>query len=401
MVTIATYNEQERLKALYRYKILDTAPEEEFDNITQLAAEICDAPVAMINLIDKDRQWAKSMIGLPESAREVERDHTVCQYTIQHDEPLEINDLTQDTRFANLPAVDAEDGLRYYLGAPLVNPDGHVLGAICVLDFQSRNMTQAQLNQMKILAKVVITRLELKKKNDQLKELNNYKIKLMKMLSHDLRSPLNGIIGLAGILKSMTEQDDSEDAEMLDLIEQGGQQMNQMISEIMNYTLIESQEFSLNRTEICLKDVLQSVEKLYKAAAQIKKINLVISDNTDVSTIQLDEEKFEHILGNLLSNAIKYTSTGGRVEVDVRIDNSNSHDLLVVKVIDNGIGMKEEQVENLFSREYKIITNGTDGEKSTGIGLTIIKSFVDLHHGEIFVESTLDVGSVFTVKIPI
>lgn len=401
MITVATHNEQERLKALYRYKVLDTAPEEEFDSITQLAAEICDVPVAMINLVDKDRQWAKSMIGLPESARQVERDHTVCQHTIQHEKPLEINDLTRDPRFASLPAVNKEDGLRYYLGAPLINPEGHVLGAICVLDFENRIMSDAQKRQMEILANVVITRLELKRKNDQLKELNNYKIKLMKMLSHDLRSPLNGIIGVAGILKSMTEEEDSEQAEMLDLVEQGGMQMNQMISEIMNYTLIESQDFSLNLKETDLSDALQSVEKLYKPTAQVKNISLTITNTLNGASVKLDEEKIEHILGNLLSNAIKYTPKGGRVKAEILLQEENGDNMLVIIITDNGIGMKQEQVENLFSTNQKIVTDGTDGEKSTGIGLTIIKSFVDLHKGTISVESTFGEGSRFTVKIPV
>lgn len=401
MVTVSTYNEKERLKALHRYDILDTAPEEEFDSITRLAAEICGTPVAMINLIDKDRQWAKSIVGLPESAREVERKNSVCHYTIEHDKPLEIEDLTKDPRFAHLPFINSDDGLRYYLGAPLINPDGHVLGAICVLDFESKSMSEAQLNQMEILARVVITRLELKKKNDQLKELNNYKIKLMKMLSHDLRSPLNGVIGMAGILRSMAGNNDPEKAEMLELIEQSGLQMNQMISEIMNYTLIESQDFTLNRQEMDISSVLQSVEKLYKPAAQIKKIDLNINCKTERQSVLLDEEKFEHILGNLLSNAIKYTTTGGKVEATVDIKTFDDQSLLVLKVTDNGIGMSDGQVSRIFSKNDKIVTNGTEGEKSSGIGLTIIKSFVDLHDGEINAESRLGEGTVFTVEIPV
>src|SRR5262245_13290901 len=137
-------NEPSRLKALQEYKVMDTLPEQAYDNFTRLASLICKTPIALITLLDEERQWFKSRIGLERT--EIPREDALCNHTImQPDDITVVNDATQDGRFAGNPLVTAEPKIRFYAGAPLVTSNGEVLGTICVMDAKPRGITQDQV----------------------------------------------------------------------------------------------------------------------------------------------------------------------------------------------------------------------------------------------------------------
>lgn len=192
--------ERKRLEALYSYNVLYTDSEEEYDELTKLASSICDSPVALINLIDHKKQWSKSIHGISSEYRTTPRNQTVCQYAIQKIELFEITDLSVDERFKDIPSVKHNPEFRYYLGAPLENNEGQIIGTLCVLDFTPKKLDAEKKSQLRILANQVMAHLELRKQNTELKRLNQYHVQLMKMLSHDLRAPLNGIIGLTDLM---------------------------------------------------------------------------------------------------------------------------------------------------------------------------------------------------------
>ena len=154
-------NEKERLEALYRYKILDTPAERVFDEITELAAELCDSPVVTITLIDEEREWYKSRVGIEDE--QAPRDISFCAHTILQDDLLIIPDTFTDDRFRDNPFVKEDPPLRFYAGAPLKTLDNHALGTLCVIDHVPRELTENQKNLLKILANHVITELELRK----------------------------------------------------------------------------------------------------------------------------------------------------------------------------------------------------------------------------------------------
>lgn len=155
----AADDEFARQRALDRYRVVDSLPEDAYDDIVRVAAAVCGTPVALVSLIDRDRQWFKAKIGLDDS--QTPRNVAVCDTAIRNpEEIMEVRDLTQDVRFADFPSVSGEFGARFYAGAPLVTPEGAAIGTVCVVDTQPRTLTEAQRTALEALGRLTISLLE-------------------------------------------------------------------------------------------------------------------------------------------------------------------------------------------------------------------------------------------------
>jgi len=161
-------NDADRLRALRSYKILDTKPEERFDELTQLAALICGVPISLISLIDADRQWFKSRFGL--DLQQTPRALAFCTHAIMQPGMFVVPDATQDERFAQNLLVTGDPYIRFYAGAPLATRDGHLLGTLCVMDRKPRTLTEAQIEALKIVGRLVIANIELRRDLQELKD---------------------------------------------------------------------------------------------------------------------------------------------------------------------------------------------------------------------------------------
>ena len=154
-------NESARLAALAEYDILDTPPEAEFDDFTQLASYLCDTPISYISLVDETRQWFKSRVGSTDT--ETPRAQAFCAHTFETSAMLEVSDALDDERFFDNPSVTGNPNIRFYAGAPLLTPDGLALGTLCVIDRVPRTLTAAQRNALEALSRQVMRQLELRR----------------------------------------------------------------------------------------------------------------------------------------------------------------------------------------------------------------------------------------------
>ncbi|SHN34063.1 PAS domain S-box-containing protein [Cyclobacterium lianum] len=172
-------NETQRLEALYATQLLDTLPETSFDKITELAAAICDTPIALVTFVDQDRQWFKSKVGL--DLYETRRSDSFCQFTILQDELFEVPDAEQDSRFAQNKYVSGEEHIRFYAGYPIKTENGLNLGTLCVLDNKPRKLREDQIQALHTLSREVETLIQLQLEKLRLQNLNQ---KLEKVLTH-------------------------------------------------------------------------------------------------------------------------------------------------------------------------------------------------------------------------
>jgi two-component system NtrC family sensor kinase len=157
-----------RVAVLEKYAILDTEPEQAFDDLTLLASYVCKTPIALISLVDEDRQWFKSKVGM--AASETPREVAFCSVAIQQPDVMVVPDTLQDERFCNNPLVISEPRIRFYAGAPLINEDGYALGTLCVIDRTPRQISQDQKEALQALSRLVLAQLEFRRNLRLLKE---------------------------------------------------------------------------------------------------------------------------------------------------------------------------------------------------------------------------------------
>jgi GAF domain-containing protein len=160
-------NEAERLKALHQYKILDTNPEQAFDDLTLIASQICGVPIALISLVDEDRQWFKSRVGV--EIQETSRSVSFCAHAIHQQGIFTVADALNDARFRDNPLVKGAPHIRFYAGAPITTQDGYALGTLCVIDYVPRQLTDDQNNALQALQRQVTAQLELRRNLEELR----------------------------------------------------------------------------------------------------------------------------------------------------------------------------------------------------------------------------------------
>jgi GAF domain-containing protein len=161
-------NEAQRLTALREYRILDTAAEKAYDDITRLAAYVCHVPITMISLVDESRQWFKSRLGVHQ--RETPRDVAFCAHAILQTDPMIVRDALKDARFADSSLVTRAPHIRFYAGFPLTSPEGYALGMLCAIDRKPRQLSPDQKKAMQALSRQVMALLELRRVSARMAE---------------------------------------------------------------------------------------------------------------------------------------------------------------------------------------------------------------------------------------
>lgn len=239
----------------------------------------------------------------------------------------------------------------------------------------------------------------LKEREIELSQLNKKKDDLVRMVSHDIKNPLTGIIGLVKLMRDTDEITTEERKHMLSVIENSGNNLLNMVREVLDRESKKKTPESLDLIEVELIDVIEHVISMNKAKSMLKDIDLKYSIDPVDLQVQVDRNKIETSLNNLVSNALKFTPTRGTVSILASLEQRKKSILIEVK--DSGIGIPKEMQDHLFESEIKYSRNGTGGEAGTGLGLDIVQLYVNLHEGELWVESEENIGTSFFIRLPI
>ncbi|RVT73936.1 GAF domain-containing sensor histidine kinase [Flavobacterium sufflavum] len=393
-----SYNESERLAALRRYNILDTLPDNAFDDATKLVSYICGVPIAHISFIDENRQWFKSEIGIGLS--EVPREISFCRYTIMESEMVEIPDTFLNERFKDDPNVTGGFKVRFYAGVPLRTPDGYNIGTLCAVDHVTKVLNENQRNALSIVAKHVINQLELRTKNIELDVQKKIaeravlaKDSFLANMSHEIRTPLNAIIGFTDLLAQTRL--DSVQRDYIDSVQIAGENLLLIINDILDLSKMDTGNLTIEAQPFNLKKTLKHVYNLLKVKVpEAIEFNLFL--DADLPEIVIgDHGRLNQILVNLIGNAIKFTEEG-EITISVKkLDETADYYSLRFSIKDTGIGIAEDKLTTIFERFTQAEDSITRKFGGTGLGLSIVKQLAELQGAEIQVKSKEGRGSEF------
>lgn len=392
-----TPDEKERLAELYAYDVLDSEAEQIFDDLTQLASDICNTPIALISLVDVNRQWFKARVGL--DATETHRDLAFCAHAIHGHKVFEVPDASKDARFADNPLVTQAPDIRFYAGAPLISPNGHAIGTLCAIDRVPKQLTEQQKRALNTLAHEVISQLELRQKIRQLEEARANGQRFLSQMSHELRTPLNAIVGFAGLLQNKQREFalPVKAQNYLANISFSAHKLSTMINSVLDMAKIEAGKIELNIQPLNLPLLLSGSVAMLQSQAREKGLHLHTDIGTDLPHwILADETKLGQILINLLGNAIKFSHAGQAVRLTVRLRSDHLH----ISVADEGIGISSEQASRLFQPFEQSHTDISRRFGGTGLGLAISQRLAQLMGSQIHLRSELGKGSLFYFDLP-
>lgn len=386
-------SESARLQALKNLEILDSVDEAAFDEITLLASTICGTSISLVSLVDLDRQWFKSRVGL--DAAETGRDIAFCSHAILQEEVFEIQDASTDIRFSDNPLVTQDPSIRFYAGAPLVTASGYPIGTLCVIDQGPKKLNDDQTLALKTLAKQVISQMELRLQNRQLARMQKEQEQVMTMLAHDLRSPFNGILSLSRILHDKADTVTPERLQALSSsILESSIKVYQLLDELLQWSRNNMNAVSVNLVPTSVEQVALDTLEFMHDALSYKQINVTHQLEPKLSVLA-DQALIKTVIRNLLANAIKYSPE--RSCITVR--SAKINDQVEITITDEGVGVAKDSIPKLFHSHIHS-EEGEAGEIGFGIGLHICQAFIEKQKGQIWLDETHQPGARFVISLP-
>ena len=390
--SIIPKNDKRRLKQLYQYEILDTPAEHSFDTIAKLAAQIFEAPSAFITFVDENRVFFKANFSNLES-NEVSREYSFCSLAILEDQPTVFNDTHIYREFMQNPYVNAVGGIRFYAGSPLRTAGGFNLGTVCVVDSVPRQPTESQLKMLQNLSVIIIEKLETRLATR--KTLKAYDDRLH-MMVHDLKNPMTTISLQSELLGRISEINDRTKL-IASKIHQQSKSIIGNLHNILSSARSEHGVIKLMKTKVEMKAIFDAVFDNFEIALKSKNQTLLLPTER-MPEIFADEEKLQDILDNLVGNAIKYSDENTTISIDC----TTNENKINISVADQGLGLSEEDFKELFIKFARLSSLPTGNERSSGLGLSIVKMLVDLHKGSVWAKSDgKNMGTTFFVELPI
>ncbi|AGC78339.1 GAF domain-containing protein [Nonlabens dokdonensis] len=390
-------NETKRQAAVEKYKLLDTMPEENYDNITSIISSICNAPISLITLIDKDRNFLKSRHGIDMS--ESPRELSFCGHAIAGEEEIMIvKDARKDVRFKGNPLVTDFKAI-FYAGVPLVDSNGYKLGTLCVYDHEPRELDQHQIKSLKAMAKQVMSlfeerykTFELEKLQIKLQDRNNELKDFAGIVSHDLKAPLSNIIMITQLLNDGDEKLSKQAKEYLGYLKESSTSMSRYIDGMLMFyrsdELVTDEYDSVSYVDL-IEDVISMT-----VLDDSTKIHYIPENDT---TLLTNEIALKQILINLVTNAVKYGDKEQTI-IDITLKDHLHEYEIIIK--DNGRGIPTDKIDSVFKLFFVAAEEDRHGKQGTGIGLATVSRLLEHMDGTISVSSEVGKWTEFIIHLP-
>ncbi|MEQ8337229.1 MAG: ATP-binding protein [Cyclobacteriaceae bacterium] len=388
--------EKLRLEKLESYSILDTLPEEDYDNLTAIAAEICGTPISLVSVLDDKRQWFKSHHGL--DTGETPKEYAFCAHAINDSKDIFIvEDARKDKRFHDNPLVVDDPNVIFYAGVPLKSEEGLPMGTLCVIDNKPKQLTTNQLNSLRALARQVMNLFELREVKtrleasmNQLDRRNKGLERFAMVAAHDIKSPLNNISQLASLfLADYEDKLDDDGIEVIQVLKRSSDRLRELVDGLLEYS--RTTEVLRKNTDVINLEQLRI--RLTEMTADAKS-DLIFE--TELQEIHTNKTALDQILINLITNAIKYNDKD-LPKIVVKISQTDSYYEISVK--DNGPGIPDKHLDKIFEIFQVMKAEDRFGNQGNGIGLATVKKLVEELGGNIQVKSELGSYSQFIFTI--
>lgn len=398
--------ERSRLAGLRALHILDTQPEAPFDRITALACSIYSAPIALVSLVDENRQWFKSRCGL--DVEQTPRKVSFCSDAIRQNRPFIIRDTLVDPRYRDNPLVTGPPNIRFYAGAPLAARNGLNVGTLCIIDKQPRpHFSVADAEVLTRLADIVLDEMDLRIANaeiDRARKLaqaaSQEKADFLANTSHEIRTPLNAIMSLTEL--ALAEAGTDETRTYLEKIQEVNGVLLRLIEDVLDISQIEARRLTLDPRPFDPRVLAQTAISLVERQATEKPIVLdAVVDDTVPKSLLGDSTRLLQVVVNLLGNAMKFTEEGTVTLSLKTLSAEPTHVSVRFAVRDTGQGIPESAVESIFHR-FDQVMDPNRRSVGTGLGLAISRALVTLMGSDLEVASRSGAGSefAFSVRLP-
>lgn len=390
------YNEKLRRAALAEYAIFKSGPDKDYDELTFLAAQVCNVPVVHISIIAKERIWFKSEYGT--HLKEFPRKDSFCEMAVRAGKDILILNRDEDEEIFEEKLNKFPHNYEFYAGIPLYNPQGHAIAVFSVYDTKPRHLSENQIRSLKSLANQTMNLFEFRKQNNKLQHVQRklkqkYKEleRFASLVSHDIKSPLANIISLTELLKDENKGNfDEETEQYLNFLVESSYSLRNYVDGILSFYKSDH-IFEKDYEDVDLHKLLKGVVNLYQVADDVE---ITYPENGILHNV--NKAALTQVFMNLISNSLKYNNKEER-KVDILFKETDDYYHFGVK--DNGNGIPKEKISKIFDLFTTLDTNDRDGNPGSGIGLATVKKLIENMHGKIEVESEPGKGSCFKFKI--
>ena len=385
-------NDEQRLRALARYRLLDTPREQVFDNMTLLVAETFQTPVALISLVGAETVFFKSTVGVG-NLKCADRGESLCALAIMSPDVMVFEDAALDSAVADSPPIKA--GVRFYAGAPLKTADGFLIGTICTVDFVPRTFSGHDRKVIEALARVVMEQMELRlsviRETEMQAELLQKKDEFISVASHELKTPITSLTASLQLLDRMKTDPKPEVLERL--ITQANRslaKLNLLVADLLNTSRIASGQLELR------KSIFNPLELARECCSHVRSEGKheIILEGDQTLEVLADEQKIDQVLVNLVNNAAKYAPDSKNIYITF----GRAGSFAKITVRDEGRGISAEHLPHIFERYYRLDQHNNSG---LGLGLYISAEIIRRHGGQIGADSKTGEGSIFWFTIPL